>query len=181
MMETTPILAGIVYRMREPVDDLIDRVRSELTGEGIKIGGVRQDSAWDEQHQRKTLVVREINGAWEVPILQFRGKEARGCRLDPFAITDLSQRLDSLFQSEMDLMIVNRFGRAESESRGLRDVFERAALDRIPLLVAVREDYCEAWRNFHDGMGVELALEKDAVLSWWRALAAQAETRTATA
>lgn len=180
MTEAAPILAGIIYRMREPVDPLIETVRAKLTADGVAIGGVRQDSAWDEEHGRKTLVVREINDAWEVPILQFRGREARGCRLDPQAITELSQRLDSLFQARMDLMMINRFGRAESESRGLRDVFERAALERIPLLVAVREDYCGAWRDFHGGMGVELPLDETAILNWWRLQEPRGAARVAT-
>ncbi len=176
MADPLPILAGIVFQMGAPVNDLMAKVRAHLSAQGVAIGGICQDSVWDEASGQKTLVVREINGAWELPILEYRGKEARGCRLDPQAITDLSHRLDMLFGTRPDLMMINRFGRAESESRGLRDVFERAALEHIPLLVAVREDYCDAWRAFHGGMGLELPMDEAAVYDWWRNLEIQRQT-----
>ena len=170
MTEPSPILAGIVFRKGDPVNDLMAGIRAHLAAEGVSISGVFQDSVWDEAQGRKTLLVREISGAWELPILEYRGKEARGCRLDPHAITELSQRLESLFEAKADLMMINRFGRAESEERGLRDVFERAALEHIPLLVAIREDYCDAWRAFHGGMGVELPMDEAAIYDWWHGL-----------
>jgi len=176
MTDPLPILAGIVFRMGAPVNDLMARIRAHLSAEGVAIGGVCQDSIWDEASGQKTLVVREINDAWELPILEYRGKEARGCRLDPQAITDLSHRLDTLFETKPDLMMINRFGRAESESRGLRDVFERAAMEHVPLLVAVREDYCDAWRAFHGGMGLELPMDEAAVYGWWHGLEIQRST-----
>lgn len=169
--DTPPILAGIVYRRHDPVDELLERVRSGLTARGIIVGGISQNKIDSPDNaSRSMLVVREINGAWEVPILQFRGEEARGCRLNPQAIADIAGRMNTIMAADTDLLLINRFGRAESESRGLRDLFEHAALSGLPLLVAVREDYCDAWRDFHGGLGTELPVSEEAVIYWWEAV-----------
>ena len=163
----TPILAGVVFRTKQPVDGVIEAARNALTERGVRVDGVRQDRIRDPETGRQTLIVRDLRNTWSLPILEPRGEAATGCRLDPRAIADLSVRLDSLFDPPPDLLLVNRFGRAESEERGLRDVFEKAALNRIPLLVAVREDYVESWQAFHGGMGTELPMDRDAILAWW--------------
>ncbi|NMM46537.1 DUF2478 domain-containing protein [Rhodospirillaceae bacterium KN72] len=163
----TPILAGVVFRTKQPVDAAIEAARIALTDRGVRVDGVRQDRVHDPETGRQTLIVRDLRDTWSLPILEPRGDAATGCRLDPHAIADLSVRLDTLFDPSPDLLLVNRFGRAESEERGLRDVFEKAALNHIPLLVAVREDYVESWQSFHGGMGTELPMDCDAILAWW--------------
>lgn len=166
-----PSLAGLVYRMREPVDDILEDIRALAAAEGARLGGVMQRRQPRPEGGRGALIAREINGAWEIPILQFRGAGARGCKLDPHAITEIAARLEAGIDARTDLLIINRFGRAEAESQGLRGVFEHAAALEIPLLVAVREDYRAPWRAFHGGMGIELPLDRAAVTAWWRAVA----------
>ncbi|MBP5858331.1 DUF2478 domain-containing protein [Marivibrio halodurans] len=166
-----PSLAGLIYRMREPVDDILEEIRALAAAEGARLGGVVQRRHPRPGGGRNALIAREINGAWEIPILQFRGGGARGCKLDPHAITEIAARLEAGIDARTDLLIINRFGRAEAESQGLRGVFERAAALEIPLLVAVREDYRQPWQAFHGGMGTELPLDRAAVVGWWRAVA----------
>ena len=66
----------------------------------------------------------------------------------------------------VDLLVINRFGRAESLGRGLRSCFERAIEADVPVLTAVRIPYDEAWRNFHDGIGLQLTCDVEPVTAW---------------
>ena len=66
----------------------------------------------------------------------------------------------------LDLIVINRFGRAESQGRGLIGCFSAAIEAGVPVLTAVRAPYDEAWRLFHGGLGQELPAEMAAVTSW---------------
>ena len=61
---------------------------------------------------------------------------------------------------------MNRFGRAESQGRGLTGSFTAALEVGMPVLTAVRPPYDEAWRAFHGGIGYELTAEPGIVVAW---------------
>jgi hypothetical protein len=95
-----------------------------------------------------------------------RGKGARGCRLDENALLDADPVLRAAIADRVDLVVVNRFGRAESLGRGLINIFAAAIEAGIPVLTAVRPPYDAAWRAFHGGLGCELPPEPGAIVSW---------------
>jgi hypothetical protein len=70
----------------------------------------------------------------------------------------------------VDLLIINRFGRAESLGRGMLSIFSRAIDAGVPVLTAVRRPYEVAWHSFHGGMGSELAPDIGAIEAWARAI-----------
>ena len=65
----------------------------------------------------------------------------------------------------VDLLILNRFGRAESLGRGLLRCFAEAVDAGIPVLTSVREPYDIAWRDFHGGLGIDLAADFEAIVA----------------
>jgi len=166
-----PRLAGIVFRLGFDIDRLLSDVVSQLRKDPIRLAGVIQKIGSEAAATPRNLLLHGLRGGWELPILQDRGQGARGCRLDAGALAEAAARLDTAFSEPIDLLIVNRFGRAESEGHGLRNIFERAAADGIPLLVGVREDYEDVWKAFHGGLGTQLPPESEAVLRWWQAIA----------
>jgi hypothetical protein len=66
----------------------------------------------------------------------------------------------------MDLLVINRFGRAESLGRGLIGCFVAALEANIRVLTAVRAPYVDSWVNFHGGLAAELPPEVQAVVDW---------------
>lgn len=74
------------------------------------------------------------------------------------------------------LLIINRFGRAESLGRGLRACFEAAIAADVPVLTAVRPPYDQAWQNFHGGFGLSLPCDEDQVAGWVTGVAASKPT-----
>ena len=166
------LLAGIVFKSREPVNSLLEDVSRTLAQRGLNLAGVLQKAVFPEGRDEKNVCLSSLRGDWEMPVLQNRGQHAQGCRLDPHAITDVAGRLAVDLKAGADILIVNRFGRAESEGYGLRQVLEQAVCEDIPVLLAVREDYVSAWEEFHGGMGELLPLDRDTVQSWCDAVCA---------
>lgn len=165
-------LAGIVFKSKDPVNSLLEDVSRTLTARGLNLAGVLQQTAIPEGRAENNVCLSSLRGNWTIPVLQDRGQHARGCRLDPHAITDVAGRLSADLRAGADMLIVNRFGRAESEGYGLRQVLEQAVCAHIPVLLAVREDYVADWEAFHGGMGELLPMDRYAVLSWCDAVCA---------
>ncbi|WP_346897050.1 DUF2478 domain-containing protein [uncultured Roseibium sp.] len=159
-------LAGIVFKSKDPVNSLLEDVSRTLTVRGLNLAGVLQQSVIPEGRTEKNVCLSSLRNDWQTPVLQDRGAHAQGCRLDPHAITDVAGRLSVDLEAGADMLIVNRFGRAESEGYGLRQVLEQAVCGDIPVLLAVREDYVSAWEEFHGGMGELLPMDRDVVLAW---------------
>lgn len=72
--------------------------------------------------------------------------------------------------SETDLLILNRFGRGESEGKGFRDLIGAAIASDVPVLTALRPAYVEAWAAFGAEMACELPVDRSAVLDWFNAV-----------
>jgi hypothetical protein len=68
----------------------------------------------------------------------------------------------------VDLVVINRFGRAESLGRGLQACFAASYEAGIPLLTAVRPPYDNAWSVFHGGVAQDLPAELEPIVKWVR-------------
>ncbi|PTW59799.1 uncharacterized protein DUF2478 [Breoghania corrubedonensis] len=168
-------LAAIAFDPREDVDTLLGEAAAALSG--CHIAGVVQIGGREDGCEVKAMALKSLRDGWEIRILEERGAQARGCRLSPHAITEVAGRLEAELAAGADILFVNRFGRSESEGYGLRRVFERAVLDGVPVLTAVRSDYRDAWNEFHGGLGTTLPRDREAVIAWCKAAcAARAET-----
>jgi hypothetical protein len=65
-----------------------------------------------------------------------------------------------------DLLILNRFGKGETEGQGFRTVIELAYAKQIPVLTVVRETYVEGWNEFAGDFGVLLAPDQTVLADW---------------
>ncbi|MDJ0932954.1 MAG: DUF2478 domain-containing protein [Breoghania sp.] len=160
----------MAFEPRQDVDTLLSDVAAALSG--FRMASVVQIGGKNEGCDVKTMALKSVRDGWGIRILEERGEQARGCRLSPHAITEVVARLERELADGADMLIVNRFGRSESESYGLRRVFERAVINGVPVPTAVRSDYMAAWAEFHDGLGRTLPREGEAVIAWAKAHAA---------
>ena len=79
---------------------------------------------------------------------------------------------------DVDLLVVNRFGRAESHGGGLLTCVSAAVSAGIPVLTAVREPYLAPWRAYHGDLAASLGPELDAVMTWCESAAFAASAQT---
>jgi Protein of unknown function (DUF2478) len=73
---------------------------------------------------------------------------------------------------QVDVLVMNRFGRAEALGRGLINCFLAAIEANIVILTAVRHPYGEPWAEFHGGLAQSLRPELNAIQQWCLASAA---------
>jgi nucleoside-triphosphatase THEP1 len=165
-MIQTKRIAGISFPSKFPIDTLLLDVVDALARTGLRLGGVVQYVATDPGRHVDVVRLRDLRDGSETRILQDLGREARGCRLDADAIAGVAARLERTLEDGADLLVVNRFGRGESEGHGLRTILERAVAMEMAVLVAVRTDYGNAWAAFHGGLAQDLPAEREAILAW---------------
>ena len=87
-----------------------------------------------------------------VQISENRGNHARGCHLDWSTLADIAMSVEADLSRAPDILIINRFGRAEAAGKGMRPAIEKALSMKIPIIVGVRSGYAEVWQSYHDGL-----------------------------
>jgi uncharacterized protein DUF2478 len=159
-------LAAITYERGFDVDHLLLGTCDELRLRRLILGGILQSSYRPASGCAQSVMVVDLRSGDAFNIWDNRGAGARGCKLNESGLLEAEPVLRAAIADRIDLLIINRFGRAESLGRGMIAVFAAAIEARIPVLTAVRAPYDEAWRSFHGGLGVELLPEPKSVLSW---------------
>lgn len=175
-MTDVPTLAAVHYEARYPIDEFMRSTAEALAGGGLRIAGVIQENGRNPREDGSccaTMTLIDLRTGERFKISQDLGTDARGCRLDPRGLADVEGRLDAAIATGVDLLVLNKFGRAESEGRGLREVLAHALGAGVPVLTAVRPPYDEAWQAFHGGLAASLTPQPAAVLAWLRALTGQ--------
>lgn len=160
-------LAAVIYQPGFHIDDFLTRVADLLRAERVSVGGVVQENAGGAP-LRAAMAVVDLASQSRFRISQQLGPQAQGCRLDSRGLADMAALLERTPTRDIELLILNKFGRAEAEGGGLRSAIGRAIEAGIPVVTAVRAPYTEAWSNFHGRLAVDLAPDLDAVLAWCR-------------
>lgn len=165
-VDTLPVLAAIRYEKDFDINRTLRSVVARLREEGIEIGGVLQEDMILPDERCARLYVVDIRTGRSECITQDRGNGSQGCKLDPRGLAEISHCVTEAIETGVDLIIVNKFGRAESEGGGLLSCIADAASAGLPVLTTVREPYVAAWNSFHAGLASELPPCVEAILRW---------------
>jgi nucleoside-triphosphatase THEP1 len=161
-----PALAAVRYEKDFDINRTLRSVVARLREADVKIGGVLQRSEILPNRRCARLYAVDIRTGKSECITQDRGSESLGCRLDPRGLADISHCIAEAMESRVDLIIVNKFGRAESEGGGLKSCIADAISAGFPVLTTVREPYVAAWNSFHGGLASMLAPRVEAICQW---------------
>ncbi|MDO8875112.1 MAG: DUF2478 domain-containing protein [Pseudolabrys sp.] len=161
-------IAAIVYPSGFQIDDFLTGIAYRLRADRVGLGGVLQENAPGAAGLCAAMTVVDLASQISFPISQDLGSQARGCRLDARGLAEIGSVLDRTPIDELELFILNKFGKAEAEGGGLRPAFAKAIETGIPVLTAVRAPYTEAWLKFHGRLAVDLPPDLDVVLAWCR-------------
>jgi nucleoside-triphosphatase THEP1 len=165
-MTTQPILAAILAEKDVAVDPLLATVAARAGERGLKVAGFLQHRGPDTDECCREIVIERIGSGNRQIISQPLGTGSRGCRLDPAALADVAGSLRAEIEAGADLLILNRFGKGETEGQGFRTVIELAYAKQIPVLTVVRETYVEGWNEFAGDFGVLLAPDQTVLADW---------------
>lgn len=159
-------LAAIVFDRDEPVDATLRAFIAALGGEGVKVAGLVQEPGADEDD----LLVRDLTTGERLPIMQNLGADSTACAVDPAAIAVAARMLDRARGEKPDLLVVNRFGRLESEGAGMIAEIGAAVAEGEIVLIAVPLRYADAWNAFAQGLDVQMRPDLPTLARWWRAV-----------
>lgn len=161
-----PLLAAVRYRRDDGVDRLLEAVVRDLQARGARVAGyVQHETEADGECCAVTLVEDVATGERHV-ISQQLGSGARGCRLDPQALAGLCGPLEATLARGADILVLNRFGKAEAEGRGLRDAIGQAMTGGVPVLTAVQGAWLPAWEAFAGEFGTTLPPAREEIGAW---------------
>ncbi|WP_371223921.1 DUF2478 domain-containing protein [Roseovarius sp. 2305UL8-3] len=140
-------------------DKALLALAAQMRGQGRRVVGHVQikGEPLGDCHCREMHLIDLASGA-RVQISENRGSQARGCHLDWSALMQVAGQLEIDLLSRPDVLIINRFGRAEAEGKGMRGAIETALSLDIPVIIGVRSDYAEVWEAFHAGMAQKVSL-----------------------
>ena len=170
ILNSTPLLAAIRYEAGFDINRTLRKVVVLLRKLGFELGGVVQEVEAEGDPSCARLNIVDIRSNETACITQERGKNSRGCKLDPRGLAEISHCIKDAIDARVDLVIINKFGRAESEHGGLLSCITDAVTAGIPVLTTVREPYLESWHSFHGGLAIELSPSVNSILKWsWAA------------
>src|SRR5690606_19520077 len=102
----------------------------------------------DPCYPARNAVVENLHTGEQHTILQNRGQNTRGCRLNPAILAQAGNELRQALETNPDLVVVNRFGSSEAEGGGFRAEILSLVTADIPVLLVVTDRYLDAWRQF---------------------------------
>lgn len=164
-------LAYVTLQGRGRTDALIAEVAERLETRGLRLAGTVQSNTARADRRKCDMDLRVLPDGPVVRISEDRGDLARGCLLDSGALEqtvhEVQRRLDGA-----QLLIVNKFGKRESEGRGLVPVIAEAVALGLPVLVGVNGLNLAAFLAFAGDGTRALPTETEAVVDWCLAQAA---------
>lgn len=167
-------LAAIEIREGQPSSEALDVVAQALRAEGIVVAGYLQRNLSQQAGLISDTVLEDIETGEQFGIMQALGASATSCRLDTGALADLAARTLVRLERPADILILNRFGKAEAEGHGLRAALEMAIDRDIPVMTLVEPAYLQAWRDYVGDMAASLAPATADALAWYHSLTSAA-------
>lgn len=159
-------LVAIVYANEAYPQSTFEQIVADCRGRGLRVAGVLQHPVCSDAAGHCDVALEELTtGVW-TELFEDRGPGASGCRLDVAALAEVNGKVARSFESDPELLILNKFGKVEAEGRGLLDLVA-VALDRgIPVVIGVPIRNLEAWRSFAGGLSVEFSSELSEITDW---------------
>jgi hypothetical protein len=161
-------LGYVIGARRGGVDALLAQAAAQLQAEGWNLAGVVQINP-EVPGRRCDMELILLGADQRFRISQCLGPQARGCRLDPEGLEAAVGRVEGRLDRGLpQLLIVNKFGKAEIGGRGFRPVIARALGEGVPVLVGVNKANLDGFQDFAQGIGTPLPEDPGAVLDWCR-------------
>lgn len=158
-------LAHVGIHGRGETDRLLAAVAARLAQMGLRLAGTVQTNIHRADRLKCDMDLRVLPDGPTVRISEDRGALARGCMLDHAAleqtVTEVARRLDGA-----DVLIVNKFGKAESQGRGLAPVIAEALARGIPVLVGVNGLNLDPYLAFAGGLSEPLQPDESQIARW---------------
>lgn len=158
-------VGAVGYSPGEPPDAVLEAFLTRRLGEGWDAVGLLQSR--NAEGARRDLSFKVVPDGGRAYMIASGAADGVRCS---DALAPARRTVAAALVRRPDLVVLNRFGRAEAEGCGLHDLIA-AILDRgIPLLIAVPHPLLPVWFARGAGMAVRLSAEMAHLEHWWRSL-----------
>ncbi|MFC3088570.1 DUF2478 domain-containing protein [Tabrizicola soli] len=158
-------LAHVSIGGRGETDRFLAAVAGRLEAAGVRLAGTVQTNVSRADRTRCDMDLRVLPDGPVVRISEDRGAAARGCMLDHGAleqtVAEVARRLEGA-----GVLIVNKFGKAESEGRGLVPVISEALARGMTVLVGVNGLNLPLYLDFAGGLSEALPADEAVATGW---------------
>lgn len=159
------MLACVTVAGKGLTDACLAQAVALMQAQGLRLAGSVQFNPQRADRPKCDMDVYILPGGPVLRISEDRGIHARGCRLDAGVLeTAVVTTLDRL--ESADLLIINKFGKQESEGRGFVPVIAEAMTRGLPVVVGVNPLNHGAFHAFTDGMAQDLPADPEAISAW---------------
>ena len=154
------LLAALVYDEQAYPDRILKQVVDRCRARGLRLAGVVQHRSREVGH-RCDMLLEDLTTGRQTSIFAGRGRGAKGCQLDQRAMQQVVVQIERGLEENPKLLVLNKFGKSEAEGAGMRDPIAQAVSMGIPSIVGVPARNLHAWREFAQGLSIELHNARD--------------------
>lgn len=159
-------IAAVVYPDEVFPKAIFETFVGKCRVRGLSISGVLQYPAFEGGDHRCDVILEDIATGHRTPLFESRGAGARGCRLDQAALAEVVARIEGYLDIAPDLLILNKFGKVESDGGGFRDLIARAVDLGIAVVIGVPQRNLSHWREFAGDLSVEIPNDEPTLQRW---------------
>ncbi len=159
-------VAAIVYANDAYPGAFFKALVGRWRARGLSVAGVLQHLVSEGADRRCDVLLEDLTSGHFTALFEDRGAGASGCRLDQAALAEATARVEGSLEQAPDILVLNKFGKAECEGGGLRDLIASAIDRRMPVVIGVPQSSLDAWRNFAGEFASELSDDASAVERW---------------
>ena len=164
------VIASLPYGEGGYPDRLLEAVVRYFQNKGFRVAGVIQHDLAREGRSRCDMSLEELISGTRIALSEDRGEGASGCRIDQQGLIAAAALIeDSLDAGKVDLLVINKFGKVESEGGGFRDVIAKAAMLGIPTAIGVPLRNLDAFNMFADSLHAQVPLDVKTLVNWFAA------------
>lgn len=164
--DPTARVGVLLYDTSIEVDAVLIAAVARIRERGIAVGGLLQHFGERLSNGKRSMWVEDIGSGEMIRLDRPRGPGAIACMLDPDALAQAACMLQRAIVPGTELIVVNRFGNAEADGRGMRAEFADAICSGAAVLVAVRFSLLNDLEGFLGGPA-HLLLPSPAAISVW--------------
>jgi hypothetical protein len=159
-------VGALPYDANVPVDAILADAIRRIRATGISVGGLLQRSGDRLSNGRLSIWLDDVGTGETLRLDQPRGPGAKDCIVDPDALTRAAGLLRRAIEAEHPVLVVNRFGYAESVGKGMRDEIAEAVVSGAVVLIPVRSSRLASLEAFLGGPVAMLEPSAAAIADW---------------
>jgi nucleoside-triphosphatase THEP1 len=156
-------------RRTDPIaaDTLIAAVAERAKAAGLELAGVLQRDVLRPGRRRCDMDLIDLATGRIIRISEDRGNLARGCRMNASALVDAAEMVEETIRTGApDLVILNKFGKAEEEGGGMRDAIAASLSAGVPVFIGVGTPAIPALEQFAGDLVTLIDADEAMVAAW---------------